>query len=87
MLENLRHSFESDEIYDLDNSKHDDLEVACCVLLLETAFADCCYPESEQELVHEALVRHFGLSREKAHKVTLLACAARFHQEKLTKFV
>lgn len=55
----------------------DPLHVAACALLLDVAYADGEFSESEREHLEAVLARHFGLSPEDGQRILSLADEAR----------
>lgn len=57
----------------------DPLHVAACALLLDVAYADGEFSESERAHLEEVLARHFGLSTEDGERILAIADEARLH--------
>lgn len=89
MFEEIRQFFEggaSQEI-DQDATCAKELQIACCAILLETAFVDLQYPTAEQETIRVLVSKHFMLDQSQAQGLIDLAGSARLKAEKISELV
>lgn len=89
MFERIKQFFEGDEATELDQRElaEEELRIACCVLLLETAFVDFRYPTSEQEMIRQIVIEQFSLGEAQAQNLMDLAGAAKLKEQKISRFV
>ncbi|MCZ6917783.1 MAG: TerB family tellurite resistance protein [Gemmatimonadetes bacterium] len=69
-----------------DGAQHPALQVAACALLLEIAYADDEFADTERAHLENAIQRHFGLDDETARELIEFADRERRHNVDLYQF-
>ena len=88
MFNNLKQLFSPDtpDAQDNQNTSHERLKIATCVILLEIAHADDDFCDEERKHIVEMLGSRFSLSPDEANELIEYATAARSESQDLWQF-